>query len=207
VTFSVRDDVWHRFPGLLLVVAVARDLDNSDPNPAVLQELRDAEHHLKGSWEFPNAQSHPRIKAWRDAFRQLGLSGKEYPSSIEALARRVLSGGNVPDINPVVNCYNARSLRYLVPAGGWDVAGLPGGTIVLGLTTGTEQFRELGSAAATPVGRGEVSYLAADTVITRHFVWRQSETAKVTPATRVISPESSEAITRRRPSVGQDRSI
>jgi DNA/RNA-binding domain of Phe-tRNA-synthetase-like protein len=186
VAFIIQDEIWRLFPGLRLVVAFARDLDNATPEPAILQELRETEDHVKRTWSYPNAQSHPYVDAWRQAFRRLGLSGKNFPSSIEALMRRVLSGSVIPHINPVVNLYNTVSLRNTVPVGAWDVAGIEGGNILLKVTVGDEWFTELSTTDSTSVRAGEVSYADAKEVITRHFVWRQSETGKVTSSTRSV---------------------
>jgi DNA/RNA-binding domain of Phe-tRNA-synthetase-like protein len=186
MAFIVQDEIWCLFPGLRLVVAYAPDLDNATPRPAILQELRETEDRVKSERTYPNAQSHPYVDAWRQAFKRLGLSGKNFPSSIEALTRRVLSGGGVPDINPVVNLYNTISLRNSVPMGGWDVAGIAGGDVILKVTDREERFLELGTTTWTSVQAGEVSYADAREVITRHFVWRQSDTAKVTPNTRNV---------------------
>jgi DNA/RNA-binding domain of Phe-tRNA-synthetase-like protein len=69
--------------------------------------------------------------------------------------------------------------------GGWDVDGITG-DILLKLTNGGERFTELGTADSTFVQAGEVSYTDANDVITRHFVWRQSETGKVIATTRNV---------------------
>ena len=52
------------------------------------------------------------------------MSGKKFPSSIEALLRRALKGGPPVYINPLVDLYNAVSLAHTVPAGGFDLTDL-----------------------------------------------------------------------------------
>jgi DNA/RNA-binding domain of Phe-tRNA-synthetase-like protein len=49
---------------------------------------------------------HPRIHAWREAYRAFGARPGEYRSSIEALARRVLRGDALPSINTLVDIGN-----------------------------------------------------------------------------------------------------
>jgi DNA/RNA-binding domain of Phe-tRNA-synthetase-like protein len=186
MAFIVEDKIWRLFPGLRLVVTYARDLDNTTPKPVILQQLRTAEDHVKREWSYPNAQSHPYVDAWRQAFKRLGLSGKSFPSSIEALTRRVLSGSSVPDINSIVNLYNTISLRNTLPVGAWDVDGIESGNIFLKVAVGDERFRELGTTDSASVQVGEVSYSDRREVITRHFVWRQSETGKVIATTRNV---------------------
>ena len=74
-----------------------------------------------------------------------------------------------------------------MPAGGWDVSGFAGGNVELRLTKDGERFQELGGQSGPiPVAAGEVSYTDREEVITRHFVWRQSERAKVAPETQEV---------------------
>lgn len=184
MAFIIDKAIWELFPGMLLVVASGRDLNNEGENPAVRQLLQDAQAELKENWQHPNAQSHPHIAAWRQAFQRMGVSGKNYPSAIESLARRVLSGREVAHINPLVDLYNAISLRHVVPVGGWDTDEMQGGDILLRLTKGGEPFTELGHSEPTAAAAGEVSYTDAEELITRYFVWRQSERAKIDPKTK-----------------------
>lgn len=180
----IEPPIWKLFPGMTLVVAVARGIDNRRPRPGIEALLQQAQDDLAAGWSYDNPQSHPHIAAWRQAAAAMGISGKRYPSSIEALCRRVVSGRPLASINPVVDLYNALSLAEVVPVGGWDVDALAGGVLQLRRTREGEPFQELGAAETVPVGADEVSYTDDEQVITRHFVWRQAERAKVTPATR-----------------------
>jgi DNA/RNA-binding domain of Phe-tRNA-synthetase-like protein len=180
--FAVDKRVHDLFPGLTLVVVVAKGVDNEKPRPAIHQALAETSAHLRDTWSFPNAQSHPYVKAWRRAFQVMGVSGKEFRSSIEALTRRALAGRGLPNINPVVDFYNSVSLKYLVPAGGWDLDDISG-EITLRVTSGGEPFTALGEQQPESVETGEVAYADQDDVITRHFVWRQAEKGKIKPET------------------------
>jgi len=185
MAFIIEEGVWKQFPDMLLVVAYAEGIDNEGGNADLEKAIRDLHVGTRAGWKYENAQSHPHVAAWRAAFRDaMNLSSQKYPSSIEALARRVLSGKAVATINPVVDFYNMVSVRYVVPVGGWDVDELVGGDVVLRHTTGDDTFSELGTTGMVRVEPGEVTYADAKELITRHFVWRQSEEAKVTSRTR-----------------------
>jgi DNA/RNA-binding domain of Phe-tRNA-synthetase-like protein len=140
---------------------------------------------------YGNAQSHPRVRPWRDRFQGLGVSGKQFPSSIEALLRRALKGGEPLAIYPLVNWYNALSLRHVVPAGGFDldVVATLGGLLELRLTRAGDSFTALDAETAAPgelVAPGEVAYAAGQTVLTRHFVWRQARAGLIARETRDV---------------------
>lgn len=181
---SVEPAVFERIPNLRIAVAVAVTcpLDNAAPRPEI-------EAHWKSAWQdaaaasvYGNAQSHPRVQPWRVAFQRMGVSGKQFPSSVEALLRRALKGGEPFTINPLVDFYNAVSLQHLVPAGAFDLDDL-NDSLELRLSRSGDSFQALDDAAPIEVPSGEVSYATGSTIITRHIVWRQSRTGLVTPAT------------------------
>jgi DNA/RNA-binding domain of Phe-tRNA-synthetase-like protein len=182
----VHPDIFDRFPGLRLAVAVATSIDNRTPRPDLLAAWHRAWAEA-GAQAAPygNAQSHPRVTPWGERFRAMGISRKEFPSSIEALLRRALKGGEPFSINPLVDFYNTISLRYTVPAGGFDLDHIAG-PIELRLTRQGDHFTALGTDTAEPVPPGEVAYTDGSTVLTRHFVWRQSCDAALTPDTRSL---------------------
>lgn len=183
--FRVDAVLFERFPGLAIGVVVGHGL-RPPANPEEIEALlAAAEERLRREWAGRPAQEHPRIAPWRKAFQTLGLSGVKYPSSIEALARRVLSGKGLPRILPLVDLYNALSLSYLIPMGGHDL-GTMVGDIRLGPTRGGEPFRPMFSEEVETALPGEIAYLDEAEVLTRHWVWRQCHKDRITPGTRAV---------------------
>ena len=135
--------------------------------------------------KYGDRQSHPRIKPWRDAWKRIGVSSKKFPCSIEALLKRALKGGDPFSINPIVDFYNTISLEHVVPAGAFDLASTPQG-ISLRLTEPGDTFEALDQQAPEPLPEGETAYATGATVLTRHFVWKQSREALVHPTTRDV---------------------
>lgn len=182
--FTVEPEIFVRFPGMSIPVVVARGIDNAVSRPGVGALWRAAWRGAVAGERFGNAQSHPRIVPWRERFRAQGVSGKEFPSSAEALLRRALKGGEPFAINPLVDFYNAVSLRHVCPAGGFDLDAIAG--LQLRLTRAGDTFHGLDADIALPLPPGEVAYTDGATVLARHFVWRQAREALVTPATRSV---------------------
>lgn len=179
--FQVESQIWDVFPKMSLVVAHGQGLDNSFDRPEISEHLRAVTARLKAEWGYPNAQSHPRVAPWRLHLKRAGISSANYPCAIESLSRQVISGRQIHDINPLVNFYNLVSLENISPVGGWDVGG--GRSIALRHTKADEPFAELGKAETVFVNAGEISYSDGQEILTRHFVWRQSERAKITHQT------------------------
>jgi DNA/RNA-binding domain of Phe-tRNA-synthetase-like protein len=169
-----------------IAVAIAHGLDNAAARPGIEAAWREAwDVAGREGVAYGNAQSHPRVRPWRDRFQALGVSGKQFPSSIEALLRRALKGGEPFHINPLVDWYNAISLRHVVPAGAFDLAPIAG-PLDLRLTRAGDRFLALDAAEPVDVPPGEVAYADGATILTRHFVWRQAKTALLEAHTRDV---------------------
>ncbi len=116
-----------RFPGYAAAVVVASGVPNGPPDAAGDALLRAAEDSLR-SRGLQKAADDPHIAAWRAAFSAFGAKPSRFPCSAEALASRVLKGGELPRVNRLVDVYNAVSVTHLVPIGGEDaerIAGTP----------------------------------------------------------------------------------
>lgn len=118
------------------------------------------------------ADSH--LSSWADAYQRFGAKPNRTPCSAQALRKRVLKDGSLPEINPVVDLYNAVSLRYAIPVGGenYDAySGRPSLTIA----DGTEPFDTMmnGEAVIEKPLPGEVIWRDDVGVTCRRWNWRQ----------------------------------
>jgi DNA/RNA-binding domain of Phe-tRNA-synthetase-like protein len=186
VRFVADPVVFERIPGMRIAVAYAGGVSNDRANEGIGERWRRAWSDA-GRWKvtLPNPQSHPNVRAWREAFRGMGASPHDYPSSIEALLRRAMKGGEPFSINPLVDLYNAISLERVAPVGGFDV-GAVRGTLDLRVTVEGDRFLPLDGERAEAVPAGEVAYADGADVLTRHLLWRQSRRALIAPATRDV---------------------
>jgi DNA/RNA-binding domain of Phe-tRNA-synthetase-like protein len=106
-----------------------------------------------------NLSDEPRVAAWRDAFRRMGLKPSAYKSSPEQLARRLLKGDVISTPLPVVDTYCAISAGHLAAMGGYDLARLPVPKVVV-------RFAEPASDRFVPLsGRAEDMPLSPDVVV------------------------------------------
>jgi len=179
--FAIDERLFDLFPGLSVGTLVCR-IDNTKYGDDLLDPILE---RLRTNFPYEKAQDHPHIKAWRQAFTKVGISASKYPSSIESLLRRALKGGPFPRVNPIVDLYNAFSLDYLVPVGGHDLAPLER-NIFLGFADGGEPFTPMEGGDQERAEKGEVVYKDEKDVLTRRWVWRQSNKDKVTPHTKYV---------------------
>jgi DNA/RNA-binding domain of Phe-tRNA-synthetase-like protein len=184
--FSIDNEISQKCPTLRFIVVYAKNVNVQGNGQAVKQFENEVCLDLQNNWQYANAQSHPYIQAWRGFFKEIGLSVKKYQSSVELLTKRVIAGKGLYEINPLVNFYNALSMRHSVSLGAWDIDALSGNRLRLGYSKGGEPFYEMGSSDAVSLGENEITYFDEKDVITRHFVWRQSEKGLVTPDSKNI---------------------
>ena len=182
--FSVDDGIFSLFPSLKIGVLVC-EIDNTKYGEDKLEE---ALEDVRVLFSFERPQDHPNIKVWREAFGKIGIPASKYQNSVESLLKRALKKGPFPRINPLVDLYNTISLRRLVPIGG-HALDLIDGNISLCFANGTESFIPMDLGGQELADQGEVVYKDNREVLTRRWVWRQSNKSKVlNETTRVFVP-------------------
>jgi len=179
--FVVFDKVFELFPQARVCGLVIRNMDNGIPwdgTGMLEQACREAATRLG---DAPFAES-SFFAPWREAFRAFGAP-KGYRSSVEALAKRAVKGSCPPSINPLVDLYNATSLKFLFPCGAEDLDALIG-DVRLMQARGGEPFLPLGSEENDPPREGEIVYLDDAGAICRCWNWREADRTKLTPETK-----------------------
>jgi DNA/RNA-binding domain of Phe-tRNA-synthetase-like protein len=143
-----------------------------EPNPGfsalALEQACAAVSRGEPAW----ADAH--LAAWAEVFRRFGAKPQRTPCSADALRRRVLRDGGLPRLDPVVDLYNAVSLRYALPVGGENAAayvGQPRLTIASGDEV-FDTFRD-GQPAEEHPEKGEVVWRDEKGVTCRRWNWRQ----------------------------------
>jgi DNA/RNA-binding domain of Phe-tRNA-synthetase-like protein len=170
--YNVAKEIFNQFPGYTRGVVIARDVSNGDSPDELLQMLRDSERSVRAELGGPNIAEHLNIAAWREAYRCFGARPSAFRSSVEAMARRVVRGDELPSVNRLVDIGNVISLRHLVSAGchAIDVAI---GDFELRPAAGEEQFVPLGGSEPENPLPGEIVLVEGDVVLTRRWTWRQ----------------------------------
>lgn len=174
-------DIFRKIPNLLLLTGrvvvgeVDRDLTK--------KTLNESWQSLQAQLRNEGAKNHPLISKWRETLRAVGTPVKDCPISIEAIAKRAAKGGEVFSINPIVDTYNSISMELVLPFGAYDTADLQG-NMQLRLSQGGEKFIALGSNEIDSTVPNEIVFADDNDILTRHFLWRQSDKAKITENTK-----------------------
>lgn len=184
--FEIEKSIFEHFPGMRIVTMVARNMQPTADIEKISDDLYDAwQLAAAASLEYGNAQSHPKIVPWGERMKAVGVPRKKFPSSIEALVRRAGKSSTPVSISPLVDFYNSISLRHLVPAGGYDIDALEN-DLQLRFSRKGDRFLALDSDEAVMLPEGEISYADGSEIITRHFVWKQSRHAILTPESKTV---------------------
>lgn len=183
MAFIVTDAFWELFPTARIGVLTAHDLSRDAAAAAAAAALL-AEVAAERAAQLAGADiaTHPAVAPWRAAYRRFGLKPSHYRSSIESLLRAA-QAGRTRSIDPLVDLYNAMSLRHMLPCGGEDLATLVG-PVCLTCATGGEPFRTIGATADDPPQPGEVIYRDDAGVICRGWNWREAERTRLRDETR-----------------------
>lgn len=133
--------------------------------------------------DFAWASAH--LDAWADIYRKFGAKPQRTPCSAAALRKRVLRDGTLPSIDPVVDLYNAISIRYAVPVGGENIAAYDGAPQLV-VADGTEPFDTMkeGQPANESPDQGEVVWRDNQGVTCRRWNWRQGVRTRLSAETR-----------------------
>jgi DNA/RNA-binding domain of Phe-tRNA-synthetase-like protein len=177
VTAVVAPDVAGLHPEYVATVLVVEGIPNGPSDDASRRALRDAEEHLRARG-LTRAADHPHIAAWRAAFSAFGAKPSKYPCSAEALAARVLKGDRLPEINRLVDLYNAVSVTHLVPLGGEDLDRLQG-SLRLVVAAGDESFETAGDGDGQSPTPGEIVWRDDVGVTCRRWNWRQGSRTRL----------------------------
>lgn len=125
------------------------------------------------------------LAGWAEAYARFGAKPNRTPCSAQALRKRVLKDGGLPAINPVVDLYNAVSLRYAVPVGGENHDAYVGRPL-LTIADGSENFDTMmnGEAVIEHPAPGEVIWRDDIGVTCRRWNWRQGTRTRLDSASR-----------------------
>lgn len=178
----VTDTFWAMFPAARIGVVIAQGID-STASVAQAASLLAAESSARAAaLASADMASHPAVAPWRAAYARFGVKPSQYRSSIESLLRAA-QAGRTRSISPLVDLYNAVSLRYGLPCGGEDLAAIVG-DVRLTRAAGGEPFRTIGAAEDDPPRAGEVIYCDDVGAICRCWNWREADRTKLTAQTR-----------------------
>lgn len=186
--FCIEEEIFQMFPDFCRGVVMAAGIDNSRPCPELESLLRAQEEKMRHDAELDLA-AHPRLLAWKEAYRRFGSNPNKFTPSIVFLAKQVKSDKTVRSISPAVDAFNCISLKYIIPCGGDDMDSVEG-DVTLGRAAADETFAPIFKPEEIEhPDRGEVVYVNRRTkrVLCRRWNWRNADFSKILPGSRNLA--------------------
>lgn len=177
--FRVDEKLFEHFLDYCVGIVVAKGIDNRQQNPKISAFLESQIREFQEGYTGSDVRELPFVKAYREAFRGLGINPNRFMCSIEALLKRIQKQGQLPSVNPVVDIGNAFSVKHQLPLGAHDIDKMPA-DFQLRFSLPEDRFLPMGEEAAEVPETGELVYVSGHTVKTRRWMWRQSEDGKIT---------------------------
>ena len=179
------EEVLPQFPAFRVAFALVRGLTGEPPGAGIAELAAAAEADAAVRLAEHDIADLPEIRNWRAAYRAFGSKKTSYRNACEALLRRLRSGAGLPRVHPLVDLYNALSIKYRVPAGADDLAqlALP---LAFRYARPGDSFLDLAQdpPADDPPFDGEVVLADREKVLCRRWNWRQDARSRIRAETR-----------------------
>ena len=182
--FKIDSRIFRDYPGVVIGVVAAHNINNSKSNEAIKKLFEHELALVREAIKLETLTEHPHVAPWHNAYKHFGVKPKKYLPSIENLLRRALKGESFGSINTLVDLYNIISLRYLLPAGGEDLATIVGDIELTPASDNEKAVVLLGEKEARAPQAGEVIYKDENGAICRRWNWKEADRTKLTLDTK-----------------------
>lgn len=169
------------FPRFQVAFAVVRGMAaRAGDCPGIETLAREAESAAADLVARQEVAELTEIQDWRAAYRAFGSKKTSYRNSCEALLRRVRGGAGLPRVSPLVDLYNALSVKYMIPAGADDLAHLVP-PLAFRFARPGDSFLDLAKDPPEndPPAAGEVVYADDEKCLCRRWNWRQDARSRI----------------------------
>ncbi|HFI0030950.1 TPA: B3/4 domain-containing protein [Streptococcus suis] len=181
--FVVDSSFWSLFPDAKIGVLLLKGYKTPSESPEDLVKLLEESNEIAQKFLTEDTFSENEvIQTYRQAYQKFKTK-KGARSSIEALLKRSASNRPVSTISPLVDIYNAASLRFGLPCGAEDLDTFVG-NLQLTITEGGDEFYLIGDENNNPTLPGEVCYKDDKGAVCRCFNWRDGERTMITDETK-----------------------
>jgi DNA/RNA-binding domain of Phe-tRNA-synthetase-like protein len=172
----VSDEVWQLRPDYEVLILIADGLVGGPSDGQSGRWLQAA------AAAAADPAGDPHVAAWHDAYRAFGAKPKRTRPSVDALLRR--AGTGLPQVNRVVDAYNAVSVSHVLPIGGEDCDAYNGPGRLIRAAGGEPFDTSANGAPVTDAAEpGEVVWRDDTGVTCRRWNWRQCRRTQITEVT------------------------
>lgn len=142
IKISIDDILKRKCPDLPLAVLECK-VENSAFSQPLWDEIKQVETEYRHQYTHDDIKSMATIQATRKAYKLCGKDPNRYRPAAEALARRILKGNELYQINTLVDLVNLISLKSGYSIGGFDADAIEG-NIHVGIGLKGELYNGIG---------------------------------------------------------------
>lgn len=177
-------DAVKRFPDLQVCVGIVYDVKVERTNSKIRALRRSVTEEARSKFQLEILKDHPAVRAYRNLFWSLDVDPTKTRPSGEALARRVLHGGEIPEISTVVDAYNLASLKTIIPLSGFDL-NLISPPLRIRFSENHKEFHGIGMGV--PIKLTDKMLVLADTKqVVCIYPHRDADATKITAETKNV---------------------
>lgn len=176
--YSVDKSVINLCPNIQFGILIGENINNSNTSISDQNMLRIAEENLRKEIPIDQLKQWHNISLYRDIMQKAGINPNKFPTSVEAMLKRILKNGTLPTINALVDLCNVVSINNIITLGAHDLSDI-NDDLEVRFTTGGEQFLPFGKTEYETVEKGELVFTSGNIVQTRKWIWRQSDFGKI----------------------------
>ncbi len=183
---KIDNQMFEKIPDFQLGVLLVENIKNDKDNKEIQSLLKKATEEIRSKYSGLDVKSVDALKTFFELYEKNGWSTRNFPPSVIALYKRVLSGSDLPSINPLVDLYNAFSIKEAVAVGGHDLEFI-NDDVVLRFSKEGDQFRPMFKPEEIEkIPAGEPTLTTGDDVLTRFWCFRQGDISKIRPETKSV---------------------
>jgi DNA/RNA-binding domain of Phe-tRNA-synthetase-like protein len=181
---ELTDGILAMFPGITVVEGTIRFITRIKENSGLNVLREEIVREIRSRYTLEQVKDDPLFRAYRDFFWSVGVDPTKTRPASEALVRRILSGKDLPEINPVVDTYNLASAKSGVPIAAFDADRLHG-DLTMRFAHEGEEFLGIGMKEPVLLRKNQVVITDGEGIIAV-YPYRDSDATKVTNDTRNV---------------------
>jgi DNA/RNA-binding domain of Phe-tRNA-synthetase-like protein len=172
------------FPDLKALVYEVRGVHIEKRIPEFEAFKNEVIRHVRERYNLESLKDLPTFRFYRDFFWRIGVDPTKNCPAAEALIRRILGGGSIPNIDTLVDSYNLASIETEIALAAFD-AGKVKGDLLMRPSGISEKFEGIGMDKLMTLQGGEIVVSDLEKLIAV-YPYRDAENTKVTEATEDI---------------------
>jgi DNA/RNA-binding domain of Phe-tRNA-synthetase-like protein len=177
-------EVLKTFPGIGVAEGAVRSVTILPVSSPLERHKREVIQNLQSRYHLDTVKNDPVFRAYRDFFWKVGVDPTKIRPASEALVRRALMKGAIPQINTAVDGYNLASALSGIPIAAFD-SDLLDGSLTMRFAHEGETFLGIGMQRPIILSHSQV-ILTDMKEIVAIYPYRDANSTRVTWDTRNI---------------------